>query len=152
VVPPDLLARATARAVQNLHSGAAFGSGELNFYQLLTWERATDFLPDALAADARYKILSAYRSLHPLTQEKLSELKVYMIAASPHSLAAQALPDVVQQLLEMEIGNQAEDGAWWPGWHWGQYEDVWLVAKKEWAGRITVDCLHTLKNFRKLSE
>ncbi len=67
-----------------------------------------------------------------------------------NALAAIALPNIVEQMLETEIGNQAEDGAWWPGWHWGQYEDVWEVAKKEWAGRITLDCLHTLKNFGKL--
>lgn len=149
-VPADLLACATARARKNLESGVAFSEGELSFYQLLNWERAIPFLPEGVAKDARDRILTAYRSLRPLTQEKLSELKVYMIAPSPDSLAALALPEIIEPMLENEIGNQAEDGAWWPGWHWGQYDDVWEVAKKEWAGRITVDCLLTLKNFGKL--
>lgn len=149
-VPPEVLDRATVRARKNLESGEALGGEQLSFYQLLTWERALPFLPESLADDARDEILAAYRSLIPLTPEKLAELKVYMIAQSPNALAAMALPDIVEQMLENEIGNQAEDGAWWPGWHWGQYEDVWEVAKKEWAGRITLDCLHTLKNFGKL--
>ena len=148
-VPPDLLTRATARAEKNLNSGVAFGDG-LSFYQLLNWERAAAFLPEGLAENARDKIMTADRSLRPLTQEKLSELKVYMIAPSPESLAARALPEIIEPMLENEIAHQAEDGAWWPGWHWGQYEEVWEVAKKEWAGRITLECLHTLKNFGKL--
>ena len=149
VVPPDLLARATARAEQNLHSGVAFGK-ELTFYQLLTWERATGFLPDALAADARDRILSAYRTLSPLTQEKLAELPVIALLDFREPLAVQAFPDNVDHLLDGIIHNQAKDGGWWPGWHWGMYEEVWPVAKKEWAGRLTVECLHALKNFRKI--
>lgn len=151
-VPSDLLTRATARARQNLESGKAFGREQNNFYQLLAWERAAAFLPPALAEDARDRILAAYRSLRPLTHETLAELKVYMIAPSPDSLAARALPEIIEPMLENEIAHQAADGAWWPGWHWGQYQDVWPIAKKDWAGRITVDCLHTLKNFGKLAE
>ena len=149
-VPPDLLARATARARQNLESGVAFGEEQLSFYQLLTWERATAFLPEGLAEAARDKILTAYRSLRPLTEEKLAELPVIALLDFREPVAVQAFPDDIDRLLDNIIQQQAEDGAWWPAWHWGQYEDVWEVAKKEWAGRITVDVLHTLNIFGKL--
>jgi len=149
-VPPSLLTRASERARQNLESGVAFGGEQLSFYQLLTWERATAFLPEGLANDARDRILTAYRSLRPLTQEKLAELPVIALLDFREPVAVQAFPDEIDPLLDNIIQTQAEDGAWWPAWHWGQYEDMWEVAKKEWAGRITVDCLHTLKNFGKL--
>jgi hypothetical protein len=152
IVPPDLLTHATERARQNLESGVAFGKGQLSFYQLLTWERAADFLPDALAADARDRILAAYRTLSPLTQEKLSELPVIALLDFREPVVVQAFPEDVDRLLDSIIHQQAEDGGWWPAWHWGMYEDVWPIAKKEWAGRITVDVLHSLKKFGRLTK
>lgn len=149
-VPPELLARATERARKNLESGVAFGDGQLSFYQLLNWERAATFLPEGLAEDARDRILTAYRSLRPLTEEKLAELPVIALLDFWDAAAARAFPEDIDRLLENIIQQQAEDGAWWPAWHWGQYDDVWEVAKKEWAGRITVDVLHTLKKYGKL--
>jgi hypothetical protein len=56
-------------------------------------------------------------------------------------------PENVYNLLKHEIGRQAEDGGWWPTWKWGQYEDVWPIAEREWAGKITVGCLTTLRAF-----
>jgi len=152
IVPPDLLARATERARQNLESGVAFGKGPLSFYQLLTWERAIAFLPDALASDARDRILAAYRTLSPLTQEKLAELPVVALLDFREPAAVRAFPNDIDQLLGSIVEKQAEDGAWWPAWHWGMYEDVWPIAQMEWAGRITVDVLHTLDKFGKLTK
>jgi len=46
---------------------------------------------------------------------------------------------------------QQDDGGWWPNWHWGQFEDVWPVAEKEWAGKITAETLWTLRRFGRLA-
>ena len=50
-------------------------------------------------------------------------------------------------LLEKEMQSQANDGGWWPTWQWNQYEEDWNIAKQEWAGKITVDCLIALREF-----
>ncbi|MFX1263816.1 MAG: hypothetical protein ACFFH0_00415, partial [Promethearchaeota archaeon] len=55
----------------------------------------------------------------------------------------------VYELLGEEVARQADDGGWWPTWKWGQYEDVWPIAEREWAGKITVHCLAALKAFDK---
>lgn len=36
---------------------------------------------------------------------------------------------------------------WEPTWEWGQFEDEWVRAKKEWSGKLTVDNLLVLKAF-----
>jgi hypothetical protein len=50
-------------------------------------------------------------------------------------------------MLPREIERQSEDGAWWPGWSWGQYEDVWPEVRVEWAGIITVGKLLALRSY-----
>jgi hypothetical protein len=43
--------------------------------------------------------------------------------------------------------KQSSDGGWWPTWRWGQYEEEWEVAKTEWAGKLTAECLMDLDKF-----
>jgi hypothetical protein len=53
-------------------------------------------------------------------------------------------------MYDYEINRQNEDGGWWPTWSWGQYEDVWPIAEREWAGKITTHCLIALDRFKLL--
>jgi hypothetical protein len=36
---------------------------------------------------------------------------------------------------------------WEPAWEWGQFEDEWARAKKDWSGKLTVENLCLLKSF-----
>lgn len=38
-----------------------------------------------------------------------------------------------------------------PTWKWGQYEEEWEVAKREWCGILTLDALMTFKRFNCLT-
>lgn len=142
LVPQDLLNQMNRRALVNLESSETIEG----LYSVMCWERAYRSLPEPLRSMTLDKIDRTFRTLGPLTPEMLGEIRVSWIARTQDSILM-IRPGNVYWLLEQEIGRQADDGGWWPAWKWGQYEDVWPIAEKEWAGKITVDCLTTLKAF-----
>ncbi len=52
--------------------------------------------------------------------------------------------------LDYLIENQRENGSWEPTWSWGQFENHWEIAKKEWQGILTVQNLITLSKFDRI--
>ena len=70
------------------------------------------------------------------------------VADSPESPFYASLEGIIGANLNFEIGNQDDDGSWWPLWSWGDnFADVWPVAQKEWAGYLTLAKLLTCKNY-----
>ncbi len=116
-------------------------------YNIMCWERAYEFFPEPLKSTAKRTITHSFQSMLPLSQDRLGEIKIYWLAPHKTSLLTQVDSHAVQNLLEQEISKQAEDGGWWPTWQWGQYEETWPIAEKEWAGKKTVECLTTLREF-----
>lgn len=151
LVPADLLARATARAQANLESSAIISGNEMQKYNILCWQRALPFLPQELQTAVSAKIRHTYQQAHPINPETLGELSIIAFAPTPQAIIAQQFPTLVDQLLDQEINGQGKDGGWWPTWHWGQFDEVWPTAKQEWAGKITVETLHVLQAFNKVS-
>ncbi|UCH03600.1 MAG: hypothetical protein JSW05_08345 [Candidatus Thorarchaeota archaeon] len=142
LVPDDLLEQMNRRALANLESSETIEG----LYNVMCWERAYPTLPEPLRSMAFDKIGRTFKSMAPLTPETLGEIRVFWVAPTRDSILMMESENVYR-LLEHEIGRQAKDGGWWPTWKWGQYEDVWPIAEKEWAGKITVGCLATLKAF-----
>ena len=151
-VPPTLLRSVTNRALMNLDSSSLISGDSPQKYNLLCWERALPYLPEPMATAVAQKIRHTYTAWQPLTVEQLNELSITMILGSPEAILAQVYPHEVKKLVTAETENQADDGGWWPTWSWGQYEEVWPVAKREWAGKITIATLLALKNFELISE
>ena len=52
--------------------------------------------------------------------------------------------------LDMEIERQSDDGSWEPTWAWGQYEDAWQVARREWQGHLTLQTLLGLRAYGRI--
>ncbi|MCB8968609.1 MAG: hypothetical protein H6660_17130 [Ardenticatenaceae bacterium] len=150
LVPPALLARATARAQANLESSTIISGDAVQKYNILCWKQAQPYLPTALATAVTAKIRATYDHWHPTSPETFGELSIMAFAATPQSIMAQQFPALVDQLLDQEIARQGDDGGWWPAWHWGQYEDTWPIAQREWAGKMTADTLSVLRNFGKI--
>lgn len=144
-VDPAFLAQVTQRAHQNLQ----VSDPTPNLYNLMCWQRALPHLPLELQTEVRVYLQTLIGQLRPLTPEKLGEVQVYWLAPSPQAPFAQLAPEEVHDLLEWEIVQQAADGGWWPRWQWGQYPEVWAIARQEWAGKLTVDCLRALQLFGK---
>jgi hypothetical protein len=141
-VPKDLMMQLNKRALANLNSSETIDG----LYNLMCWDRAYRYLPEPLKSDAEKKLIRTIRRIIPLTSETLGEIRIFWLAPSTDSLFLM-YPGNLYQLLGEEVQKQAEDGAWWPTWKWGQYDDVWPTAEREWAGKITVHCLTTLRSF-----
>ena len=143
-VPNELIVKANKRALDNLNSLRTIES----LYCYMNWERAYQSVPEPLRSLISEKIASTLRTLEP-TQETLGEIRVFWIAPTRESFLLY-YPEHVHRLFDLEISRQGEDGGWWPTWTWGQYEDVWPIAEREWAGKITVHCLIALDRFKLL--
>ncbi len=141
-IDADLLAGLERRSLASLK----FGPGPHPAYNLLCWQRAEQFLPERLRNALDGYFLAASRVLTPSRPEEMMEMRACWLAPSPNSSFARAAgKETLFPYIAAEIGLQAEDGSWQPNWSWGQYFDVWEAARVEWAGRLTVEVLSSLK-------
>lgn len=74
-------------------------------------------------------------------------LKPHLYIPTPDHALADFFPEAVMLSLEHEISKQSESGYWEPNWEWGQYDDIWRVAKQEWRGFLTAQNLKILNNY-----
>ncbi|TFG12397.1 hypothetical protein EU537_09545 [Candidatus Thorarchaeota archaeon] len=116
-------------------------------YNVMCWERVYYCFPTPLRTKIEQMIRATFQHYRPMQKDTLNEIRIFWIAPHPTSLMAQVDRDTVMSMLEEEIDNQAADGGWWPTWRWGQYEEVWPTAEKEWAGKITTEALRGLDSF-----
>lgn len=145
-VPNEILKNVNHRVTTYLEDNKIIGSW---LYNIMCWERVYEYFPEPIRSSAREIINDSFRSMIPLSCERLGEIRIFWLAPYRNSLLTFVAPDTVYHHLELEITEQAEDGGWWPSWKWGQYEDVWLIAEKEWAGKITLRCLQTLRELNR---
>ena len=117
----------------------------------MCWERAYNDFPEPLQSMVAEKIRRTYTKDAPYTQDDLEVIRIFWLAPNAESILI-SYPGNVYNLMFQEIERQADDGGWWPTWKWGLYEDVWPVAEKEWAGKITLDCLRALIDLINLRE
>ena len=146
-VPEDVLRQATERARKNIAQSETVAGGDV--FNLLCWQRALPQLPNSLAETVRDAIAATVEQ-YTLIDENVGATAV-SVAPSPNSILARLDPETVDENLDAVIEQQASDGAWWPTWEWGQYEETWEVAKREWAGKRTVETLHVLDAHSRLS-
>lgn len=58
--------------------------------------------------------------------------------------------DLLEKNLNFLVENLEENGVIEPAWEWGQYEEEWDRAKKEWTGILTLEGLITLDQFNRI--
>ncbi|WP_226657710.1 hypothetical protein [Pseudalkalibacillus hwajinpoensis] len=103
-----------------------------------------------------------YQKIHQKIEQKLSSIidppeKWNQYGVQPISLAdsiqspfAKELNQELDVNLDYLIEKQLDNGSWEPSWSWGQFEDQWEVAKREWQGVLTVQNLITLSKFGRI--
>lgn len=143
-VPRDLLTSINKRVSLYLEEHKIIGSW---LYNIMCWNRVYEFFPEPIRLASKKAIVESFQSMLPLTLERLGEIQISWLAPTPESILNQIAPDVVHHYLDLTITEQADDGGWWPAWKWGQYPETWPVAELEWAGKMTVACLKTLKDY-----
>lgn len=78
-------------------------------------------------------------------------IKPLGITPNPDSLGADLLKEELQIHLDYKITHQTPEGTWDPTWTWGEdYPDVWVEAKREWQGIITLETLTQLEAFGRI--
>jgi hypothetical protein len=147
LVPDDFIASLNKRLVANIKSSEYIEG----LYNVMCWERAYKEFPEPLQSMVVDKIRRTFKRDAPYTQEDLGEIRIFWLAPNTDSILI-AYPGNVYNLMHQEIEKQSDDGGWWPTWKWGQYEDVWPIAEREWAGKMTLDCLRALTDLVGLRE
>ena len=143
-VPDEILRIVHNRALDNLNNLDTIES----LYCFMNWERAYQSVPEPLKSLISEKVGRTLQTFEP-NPETLGEIRVFWIAPTPEAFLL-SFPDQMHSLFDYEINRQGEDGGWWPTWNWGQYEDVWPIAEREWAGKITVGNLIAMDKFNLL--
>ncbi len=146
--PESFVTQVLTRAKQNL---AATKTISL-LYSLLCWQRAAEEFANPLKSQVVDKIRQTFAAMEPISAKSLQEVGILSVASTVNSIFASQYPEITDQLLDVQITQQTADGGWWPGWEWGQFEKVWPIARKEWAGKITHLSLLALRNFGKIAE
>lgn len=147
LVPKDFITSLNQRLVGNIKSSEYIEG----LYKVMCWERAYKEFPEPLQSMAADKIRRTFKRDAPYTQEDLGEIRIFWLVPDTDAILL-AYPGNVYNLMDRELESQADDGGWWPTWKWGQYEDVWPIAEKEWAGKITLHCLRACTNLLNLRE
>ena len=145
-IPDEILEILRKRALDNLNNLDTIES----LYCFMNWERAYQSALEPLRSLISEKVGTTLQTFEP-NPDALGEIRVFWIAPRPGSFLL-IFPSHIQTLHDYEINRQAEDGGWWPTWNWGQYEDVWPIAEREWAGKITAGNLIAMDKFNLLEE
>lgn len=149
-VSTDVLERVTHRVLDRLAT-----TGDLEMHDLLCClrlERTPD-LPVAVAHAVRRKIADSLPGVLGRDRQAWAaySLRPLRVVASPDSAYLAGLEEAVEANLDYELETQEPDGSWAPTWSWGDaYPDVWPVARREWAGVLTLQNLRTLGAFGRI--
>jgi len=60
------------------------------------------------------------------------------------------MADLVDAQLTQWVEYLQAHDMWYPTWQWGQYADAWSIARRWWAGKMTVERMAMLKRFGRI--
>ncbi|WP_236588132.1 hypothetical protein [Tumebacillus amylolyticus] len=144
LVPPDLLATLTEKAVAYINSVE-----KENFHELLCFLRLEERLPQASQRQIESKIRRLLDACVTVDPEQWATycLQPIQVAPSPQSRHYQQFADVLPANLDSLLEKQTQEGVWEPAWAWGQFEETWPQAKQDWCGWLTLENLRVLRAY-----
>ena len=151
LVPREFLDRTTALALENFAEQPA----DIEMHVLFCYLRMQARLPDHIATGLSDQLTAAARAVVATAQ---SEWKSYhapptRLAPNLDSLLAGTLRPTTDKYLDHLIESQSSDGSWAPLWTWGeQYAHAWEIAKRQWAGYLTLINLRALKAYNRIED
>ncbi len=75
--------------------------------------------------------------------------KPLQVASAPSSPFYELLEKEVYLQLDNEIETQHAEGYWQPNWSWfGQFEEIWPIAEREWRGILTLGMLRVFRAYQ----
>ncbi|MET3698230.1 hypothetical protein SAMN05877753_10885 [Bacillus oleivorans] len=128
---------------------------KIDMHDFLCYQRLLDALPEHQKGKIKAILQKSVRltvSPDPKDWGGYAATPLHIVI-SPSSAFYKELQEEVEVNLDFEIKTINEDGSWKPNWSWfGQYEEEWKQAEREWAGHLTVMKLKTLKEFNRIEE
>lgn len=145
LVPQELLDELTRQAVEYIN----MKSSRKDFHELLCCLRFAQLVPPFILESVKDALDEMVTNCVAVNEEQWNGycLTPVQAAESPNSIFADQLSESVQAYLPFMLKLQQEDGAWHPAWSWGQYEEVWPLAKQDWKGVITLEALRRLRAY-----
>ena len=149
IVPEPFLQEVTALAVSNL----AGLPDPLESHVMLCYLRLQERLIRDGKDEVSEKLLAAAPAV--VTTDPASWRSYHAaptwFASHPDALLTASLRPAVEAYLDHLIETQASDGSWRPFWNWGeQFPHAWEVARRQWAGYLTLTNLRAFKAFDRL--
>ncbi|CAG35337.1 prenyltransferase/squalene oxidase repeat-containing protein [Desulfotalea psychrophila] len=114
-----------------------------------------DNLPTDSSARLNQKIMQMIPASVETDSTKWEDycLKPIWTITSPHSPYHHLIAEAIDRNLDYEIQHQEKDGSWKPFWNWaGAYPEDWLIAEREWRGKITLDMLRVIAAFGRIEK
>lgn len=146
LVPADLLEKLTAHTVtyvQQLDTN--------DHHELQCLVRLMEHFPTNEAAKINDKVRDIARNSVTTDPEKWHGycLLPHQVVSTPESFLYEEFKDVIPSNIQHLLNTQAEDGSWKPTWAWGQFDEDWEKAKREWSGVLTLENLKILHAYEK---
>ncbi|WP_413374887.1 hypothetical protein [Alkalihalobacillus sp. 1P02AB] len=149
LVPERLLKKTTELALKELQNLPI----EMEMHDFLCYQRLVELIDSEEKEEIEQRLRKSVREIAVLDPGGWEGygIQPLQIVTSPESRFADLLEDELPLNLDFEIERQGEDGSWAPTWSWfGNYEDVWPIAEKEWKGYLTVKTLKLLADFDRI--
>lgn len=149
LVPADFLTEVTGTALAELGKMP----DNLGMHEFLCYQRLSEHLPQPYKSTVLERLQNSLLFTVDTAPERWSEYgaKPLQIVPSPASPFAALLWDAVQLNLDYELETMNADGSWSPNWSWfGNYDEIWPTAAREWQGHLTFRTLKSLADFGRI--
>lgn len=145
IVPAELLDQLTQHAITYINET----SSRKDFHELLCCLRFAELVPKSVLREVKPALDEMVNNCVTTDPSQWNGycLTPIQVAESPNSIYYSQLSGSALLYLEHLLSKQQEDGAWSPTWGWGQFEEVWPQAEREWKGVLTLEALRRLKAY-----
>jgi len=148
LVPPDFLSHVTDYALNCLDHALEQETVYITYVQLA--ERLSGDIHDRVFA----KFSPFIRQASLASKEGMFGWNIgnlLYVAHPPNSKYIQLAEEIMSTNFDYIIETETDEGLWIPDFSWGQYDDEWEIAKREWIGISTLNILELLDRFGGLS-
>lgn len=144
LVPTDFLTEVTQYAIDYVNDLT-----EYEQHEVLSFIKLYNQLPEDNQDMISYKLNEMVQGSVTTDPAKWDGycLLPLQVVSTPSSKFYHLFEEVIPLNLAYLVQKQTDDGCWDPTWSWGQFEEEWKVAKKEWQGWLTLNNLRILQSF-----
>lgn len=142
----SLIKNVTDKALERLRE-----IDEPEFHEILDYLRLyenSDSVLQTKLFDLLANLIKKVVSINPTKWSAYSATPLTFVKSPESPFATLFNKAILHKNIEHIVKGLVNDTHWEPNWDWaGEYSEIWLQAKQEWSGKVTVDNMVLLKNF-----